>query len=258
MSAYDCSISTVRLWDVYIVFYFGFLSSRDRELYGDVLLPIFEKHAVSHAGKQQIKDMWQILARKNMTEAGRYRKERIVNKLFHQESKTQLLLFLYIAVFPMLKGYVMLFQSRRPLVHRLHERQETLFTEFLSCFVKQDYLVKKSVTSLKTLNLEDPTKLLHKEDIYIGKAKSICSDSSTPRAIIRSFLENVLDAYVRCGKYLQKKLPLDNKLLRATSALDPNLNNSHIQLKLLKELKDLVPSVLSSEERENYDLEVHR
>ena len=104
----------------------------------------------------------------------------------------------FIAVLPIMKEYVCLFQSREPLIHLLHDKQEQVFKDFMACFVKSENLVHKTAKQLKLLNLDsDEGLFLHYKDMFVGRPTSTC------------------------GKYMQKKLPLDNKLLRTLSSIDP-------------------------------------
>ena len=47
-----------------------------------------------------------------MTQAGKDRKQRVVKKLWHEGTKTELQLSVYTGVLPVLKEYVMVFQVR--------------------------------------------------------------------------------------------------------------------------------------------------
>ena len=61
---------------------------------------------------------------------------------------------------------MVLFHSKAPLVHKLHDRQEQLFLDFLSCFIKQEELLDKSATQLTNLSLTDDLSL-HKKDVFV-------------------------------------------------------------------------------------------
>ena len=95
----------------------------------------------------------QHLRAKNLTDDGKEHKERIVEKVLFKDVQTMLIMLFYQAILPLIKNYVVLFQSNVPLVHKLHDRQEQLFRHFLSCFIKQEELVDKSATQLNNLGL---------------------------------------------------------------------------------------------------------
>jgi len=86
--------------------------------------------------RARIKEILQQQGKKLQTEEGKARKARLLKKLVYCIEYSKLVSNLYVAVLPLLKNYVMVFQSRQPLVHQLHQKQEELFLEFLSCFVK--------------------------------------------------------------------------------------------------------------------------
>ena len=60
------------------------------------------------------------------------------------------------------------------------------------------------------------------------------------------------------GAYLQSKLPLQNSVLRCVSALDPTARGHSSFSKAMKKLPGLVTSRLTEEEKDGFDLEVHR
>lgn len=64
------------------------------------------------------------------------------------------------------------------------------------------------------------------------------------------FLEKVVSGYKCCGIYPQNKLPLDNKVLRSLSALDPDARQHSSFLKALKTLGNIIPARLTEEEED--------
>ena len=170
--------------------------------------------------------------------------------------QTMLIMLFYQAVLPLLKNYVVLFQINAPLVHKLHDRQEQLFRDFLSCFSKHEELVDKSATHLKNLSLTDDISL-NKKDVFIGgKASDLIKGYRRDDGIVKCFRKQASEAYMQCASYLQVKLPLDNAFLRAASSIDPTAHGHHLCTRMLKRLKDLVPCNLSDDERQGFDLEV--
>ena len=164
----------------------------------------------------------------------------------------------YHAVLPLLKNYVVLFQSNAPLVHKLHDRHEQLFRDFLSCFIKQEELVDKSATQLKNLSLTNYISL-NKKDVFIGgKVSDLIKGCRRDDGIVKCFREQACEAYMQCAAYLQVKLTLDNAFLRAASSIDPSAHGHHLCTRMLKRLKDLVPCNVSDGERQGFDLEVHQ
>ena len=76
------------------------------------------------------------------------RKMRIIERLFVQRKRTMLILNLYKSVLPLLKKYVLLFEMKKPLIHKLHDQQIELLLEFLGCFLKPETLASVSAKKL--------------------------------------------------------------------------------------------------------------
>jgi hypothetical protein len=194
-----------------------------------------------------VKEIWRSLEKKskNFTEHGKKRKVRLTQRVFYEEKKTLLTLNCYVSVLPMLKEYVVLFQTKAPLVHKLHDRHEGVFRDFLACYVKPEVLVNKDGNltgpQMKRLNLksdgtERPSNSMFLSQPFVGpKAKDIMTETGRKDSVIVKFQERVSQGYKDCGSYLQMKLPLDSTTLRSLSCLDPAARGHHLTLKLLKE-----------------------
>ena len=72
------------------------------------------------------------------------------------------------------------------------------------------------------------------------------------------FKKAVKRGYFEGAKYLQKKVPLDNLLFQALSAIDPVLHKTapHQILKPLRRLPNLMTNVLLPEEIEIYESQI--
>ena len=82
---------------------------------------------------------------------------------------------------------------------------------------------------------------------------------SVSQSTSQSTSQSVLQAYLACANYIQKKLPLENIVLKSIAAIGPELivAGSKSVLKYLMGLPALI-SVLSDNELESYDMEVRR
>ncbi|CAL8363093.1 unnamed protein product [Boreogadus saida] len=123
-----------------LVLYFGFMNKEDKALYKEPWEQLNAAHHVSEKAQRHIQSFHKDLSGKGMTQQGRDRKQRLVKKLWHEDTKTELHLGVYTGVLAVLKEYVMAFQSRDTLVHKLHDKQLQVFTNFLACFVKPEHL----------------------------------------------------------------------------------------------------------------------
>ncbi|KAK6189782.1 hypothetical protein SNE40_001776 [Patella caerulea] len=125
LSVYDVALATDMLFDCYITFYYGFIPKTLQPNYTEILESIYEKKGVSKEARERIAEIHHQLAvkMKTLTDDGKKRKERIVEKVLIQSKKTTLQLHFYIAALPILQKYVKVFQSKEIMIHRLHDQQ---------------------------------------------------------------------------------------------------------------------------------------
>ena len=90
LSAYDVAVDTERLFKAYQVFYFAFLPKSVKRDYIEIVLEVSKSLHISIESSKRIREIRSELASKKLTEDGKNRKQRIVEKLFFQESKTKL------------------------------------------------------------------------------------------------------------------------------------------------------------------------
>jgi hypothetical protein len=253
LSSLDVAMDTSRLFEAYTMFYYAFIPSDSMTAaYTTAIVSIFREKEVSDEAQDRIREIRKVLAQKAMTEDGKNRKARIVKKLFTERKKTLLLLKFYVSALQLLKSFVCLFETKQPLIHKLHDQQEELFRRFLACFVKPEALLDKSARELQNLDLSNEDIHLNKKDMFVGGASSVIA---TNQSVEREFREQVSQAYVICGAYLQKKLPLNNVTLKCISAVDPQARGTEVALKRLLRLRKRV-SILAPAEEEVYDKEV--
>lgn len=103
LSIYNITLSTLHIFDCLTVFYYCFLSERDRLSYFSLCVNIYKQREVSSEGRQHIKNIHVYLQQKQFTNDGKKRKERIATKLFSSRKKLQLIMHFYASVLPMLK-----------------------------------------------------------------------------------------------------------------------------------------------------------
>lgn len=140
-------------------------------------------------------------------------------------------------------------------------RQEQVFRDILSCFIKPEHLIGKTAGHLKLIDSEsDEERLLSSRSVFlVKKTKDIVEGSHRNDLVVVDFLEKkVTTAYLLCAKHMQKRLPLDNKLLRCVFALDPAARGHSATAKALKELSDCLKYFLAEDLQEKIDLEIHR
>lgn len=188
--------------------------------------------------------------------------------LFISRPTTLLTMNFFTAVLPNLKKYVVLFQTRSPMVHHLLSEQQTLLEDFLSLFVKPEAVkatsekwkqnrekvpIIEQQSYLRKLDLTTRENLLPLHQMFLGQEvhnllemkvgkSSFVSDENR-----KAFLQKAKQSYIACGQMLQKKMPLDNKALKVCSALDPQRRCGNDTRELLSKLPDFVPHLPQSD-----------
>lgn len=258
LSVYDVTVSNLTMFDPLTIFYYGFLNYNDRVLYFNICVNIYKQRNVSTEGREKIKEILKYLRNKKLTNDGKKRKERIFSKLYYFRKKLQLIMHFYTSVFPLLKKYVCLFQMKEPMIHKLYEEQKQLFLDFLSLFVKPEYLQNRPMSEILNISLDDSSIILPATQMYLGSNTSSIIGKKFNDVHVKTFLENVEAAFITCGKYLLKTLPLNSSLLKCVSAIDPCVRGHHTTLARLKRLPELVQNVLEEGDLTSYELEIHR
>ena len=224
---------------------------------------IFKKHNVTEASKSELLNMQKNLAKKhrNATKKGKARKIKIIKTLLYSSKRVSLLTSIYQTVLPLFKSFVMLFQQEKPLIHKIYFEQVSIIKNFLSYFVKPDVLVAcKTGKQLKKCNLS-PNSLLPKNLLLVGNlAKKLVTKGAVNDDVVNKFLDETFAAYQSCGEYIQKKLPLQNEALKKFSVIDPKIVTSpnKLVLKWFNDIPTVLVNVLTSEEQDEYDLEVRK
>ena len=128
---------------------------------------------------------------------------------------------------------------------------------YFSLFVNPEVL-QDAGSKLSKLKLS-PANLLPKEMMFVGsKAKSILKSMKRNDPVKAEFLNQTQKAFIACGEYLQKKMPLKNPVLRCFSSLDPNLRGSSWALKMMLQLKDRLTVIETEGQGDQFDLEMRR
>ena len=76
LSVYDVTLSTIYIFDVFIILYFSFMSKPDKKLYKSMLNSIYSRHEneTSDKIKACIEARQNVMKKKNLTKSGKERK----------------------------------------------------------------------------------------------------------------------------------------------------------------------------------------
>ena len=275
----------MKMLDAFFVIYSCFIPNYLQNAYKDIVNPIKEK--ASESGRKRIREIDLLLKKKmrTLTKEGKMRKERIVEKLHFKMNHTLLHLHLYMDILPMFKSCILVLEQKVPLVHRLHDEHITLVTHFLGCFMKHEELHSLSGPQIKKLNLDDKNLLLPLNQVYTGghKTHKLIANLDAKHAnrsqqiqyaveglpmmelpVLREnsdgqkFVKSLQKAYIESAKYIIKKLPLDNRVLRHMSITDPAVIGDSEAAFYLKKLPSHFPTILTEDELDVYMTEASR
>lgn len=243
LSSYDRAIETTELMDAFLLFYFSFLSERDRDVYRPNMKSVLQQHEVEVESRKRLYNIMKALSEKKSTKEGKQRKESILDALFYTSEDTMLQLQVYTSVLSIFKEYVCVFQTQSPMAHKLHDFQVAAVRKFLSCFMRPEHMPAK-ITEAK---INDKSFHLPHADIYIGQ-----SAGKVPTEL----MEKVVEGYMSAAQSMFDKLPIYNKTLMSLSALDPVLTSHTVVMKKLNKLGRLLKHLLSDKETISFSEEV--
>lgn len=215
---------------------------------------------ISPESKERIAILHKEIVQKKRQDASWKRFHRIKEKVFDKRNYTKLVLQAYINSLPYLQSYVKLFQSDEPMIHLAHYNQMEVFTNFLSCFIKPEAIDKENNTAGKLTKLDLASNLLPIHEIYLGKVSRKFVNEHKEKSWVRQFLFRLQEGFLKCGQYMQEKLPLSNKLIKSLACLDPELKGTSACRTLMKKLaafmRHVVPSTADVEkEIKDYQLD---
>ena len=144
LSVYDVTLSTIYMFDLYVIFYFSFLRKEDKKLYKSILNTIYSHHKLSDEVKTRTGAHQNKLKRTKLTKPGKERKDRIVHKVIVDENKTRLYASIYSSALQVMRKYVKIIQQAEPAIFSIHTKQVDVFTEFLTQFIKPEMLSERN------------------------------------------------------------------------------------------------------------------
>ena len=259
LSVYDCTLPVEQMLQVLTLLYLAWVpeealktNSKVRKIYNEMM-------PREDGDRKMVKHMHTELRCKNMTDEGRARKKRIIQRLFFDREKTLLHMHLYLEVLKPFKIYVETFQKNEPLVHRLCDEQEELLKDFLSHFIKLDVL--NASRHLRKVHVKDQSIHASTSEMYVG----VCTEKVLDRLektnpLKTEFIKKVRAAYTNTAEYMQQKLR-PSPVVRCMSALDPKARGFNITATNLKRLlNDHFQSrnMLNNEEVKEYEREIRR
>ena len=124
------------LIDPLTLLYYAWIPNGFRETYKGDINNIFDKNQLNENAKALINATQTKMKQKKLTDDGKEQKERIITKLFYKQSTLLLNSNLFLSVLPLFKSFILTFEQKEPLMHRLYRSLIENFRAFLGCFVK--------------------------------------------------------------------------------------------------------------------------
>ena len=158
---------------------------------------ISEGNNISDSSKVALEDVENRFMEKfkSETEQGKEKKRRIISS-FKFPKRYVLYISFYQSVLPTFKSYVLVFQSDKPLIHKVYHEQVILVKEFFSYFIDPDAL-SKCKTGALLLKLDIEKNFLPVDLMFIGsKANKIVKKLGKDHADVKDFMNRVKETYV--------------------------------------------------------------
>ena len=230
LSVFNVCLDTSRLFDAYTVFYYSFLPPEHHQEFKPVLQEVLNRAGLSSACRDKVKGIQADIQKKwsGSTKEGKERKLRLLDKVFFNRTWTLLVMEFYLKTLPLLKSYVMFFQSGGCLIHHLHPKQHELFSGFCKNFLSPNCLQSKP----HKINIDDKENWLPQSLMLFGSKVRALMDSKEGKKVQGEFMKQACEAYFLCAKALQAKMPI-NKALKLCSALDPDVRQEETCLRYL-------------------------
>ena len=170
---------------------------------------------------------------------------RIKNAL-NSESETLLQIKFLVGVAPIFTTYLKMFQAEGPLVHLMFVEMKSLLVKVMKRFLKAAVVDGKKATELKTLNVTDKENQLILKDMDVGTEVVAQMKKIGKEDDILKQLQLMQLSYVKITQYLQKKLPIDNKLLQDLRCLHPYLRDKPWTVNSIARIAEHMPHIIKS------------
>lgn len=163
----------------------------------------------------------------------------------------------FVGLLPTFQSFLKNLQHEKPLVHVLHAEMVVLVRAFLSLFMKPQH-IPISVKELKKVDVTDPS--LQRSDKGLSVGPHSFESMSKARLQNQHWVEEVYTAlregYVKAGKYLLEKLPLENSTITNLATLSPTMIQHEATSQGLLSLGRSLPNVLDTAKLGQLDAEV--
>ena len=131
------------------------------------MLNIYHNCALEEDDKTQILALQDKIKSKVMgTDDGKERAKRIIKCFTDDGDKIQLVMAFYTYPLKKLKEYVLLFQSKVPLLHKLNDKQLVCYRDFMGYIFKSEYIIRMFEIFRFCLDFHFTVIFLQTQEIY--------------------------------------------------------------------------------------------
>ena len=224
LSVFNCLSIDMTLIDLLILLYYTWIPNGFHETYEGDIKTIFDKYELNEKAKTIINTIQTKMKQNKLMDKGKGCKE-----LFYKKSTLLLNSNLFMSVL-LFKSFILTFEQKEPLIHRLHRSLVENICTFFGCFIKFEVI---NNTPYNKLNLIDVALNVQKlKTLYVGdeneKLVPLLQKSKIQKEVATDFYRKLHTAYVTAVVYLQKKYVLNNPLLKSFCALDPQLTHENL------------------------------
>ena len=249
------------LWDPLKLYYAASLEASEKDKVQKLISDITAKYELSSNSTSLLTDVIMKLSKQKQSEAGKRRKDKIVNALFDQEMKTLMCFRLYIGILGKFESFVKCFQSKKPLAHKLHFEIFHVVKTFFSCFVKPDLITSFDPSKLKEVDFKKPENQVKDRHLCVGEMAystlMMVMKDKEKFTWTKQFFAALRDGYVEAASMLLK-LPIHHPILSKLSYIDPSFQRSLSTTPALLSLGESLGNVIPAEELGKLDGELRK
>ena len=212
------------------------------------LLPCLEriKHNWTATYHYFLKDLPQISVRersdKFLKKNERYK--RICEKLKTKEVLIEVEFLLSVGV--LFTDFLSLFQKQEPLIHLLYPESTDLLKKVAGRFMKSEVISGKKGSQLIKIDTSNSDNVKDTKDMDIGtETREMMGKLEGGQQ--KSLLRDMQSFYQEVFKYLSKRLPLDEPIVRNAQCLNPEVQEQEAAQRMLPKLAACLPNISKEE-----------
>lgn len=197
-----------------------------------------EDYFLKKLPKQSVENKTQKLLEKN----ARYL--RICRCLKSQETLVQINFL--ISLQALYDRFLLMFQREDPLVHILYSEMSDMIKSFMLRFIKSDVIGESEGMKLLGIDVDKEDNLLKDNHIEVGESTRLLLRKHPDQC--KLYVAKMRKFFQAVTKYLQKRLPLNNELLKALGCLHPFKQKSESGTINIRKIALKMPQVVNDHE----------